>query len=135
MRSSWEKQSLACERYATAGRPVQSPALPALAHGVTRAEGGSSFHATLGKGLNAGGLTCCAGAEGLFGEDETAKAEFEQLAKQERELWGTMLSGVAVKEHMEAVYCSMLRVSCCILQHAVAIACNLPVAGATPMCM
>lgn len=50
------------------------------------------------------------GAEGMFGEDAGAKAEFEALAAQERELWGAMLSGVAVKEHMEDAYCHTLRV-------------------------
>lgn len=60
------------------------------------------------------------GAGGLFGEDEEAKKEFEQLAQQERQLWGTMLSGVAVKEHMEDTYCHMLRVSAFLMWPAAA---------------
>ena len=61
-----------------------------------------------------------AGAEGAFGEDKEAKAEFEELARAEMDVWKSMVSGKAIQEHMEDVYHNMIKVcSCppCILLH------------------
>lgn len=52
----------------------------------------------------------CVRTEGMFGEDLEAKAEFERLAEQERQLWLTIITGAGVKEHMEDTYCYRLRV-------------------------
>ncbi len=49
-------------------------------------------------------------AEGMLGKNEEAKAEFEALARQEMEVWKSMLSGAAVMEHMEDKYHDMLKV-------------------------
>lgn len=49
-------------------------------------------------------------AEGMLGENEEAKKEFEILAQQEMEVWKNILSGSAVMEHMEDKYHDMLKV-------------------------
>jgi hypothetical protein len=46
----------------------------------------------------------------MLGKNEEAKAEFEALARQEMEVWKSMLSGAAVMEHMEDKYHDMLKV-------------------------
>ena len=53
-------------------------------------------------------LNCC--AEGMLGDDPKAKEEFEELAKQEMEVWKSIMSGAAVMEHMEDKYHDMLKV-------------------------
>ncbi|BDA48953.1 probable phospholipase A1 EG1, chloroplastic/mitochondrial at C-terminar half [Coccomyxa sp. Obi] len=47
--------------------------------------------------------------EGMLGDDPKAKEEFEELAKQEMEVWKSIMSGVAVMEHMEDRYHDMLK--------------------------
>lgn len=59
--------------------------------------------------VTAGSIAC---TEGMLGDDPEAKAEFEELAKQEMEVWKSMVSGAAVMEHMEDRYHDMLKVSC-----------------------
>ena len=49
-------------------------------------------------------------AEGAFGEDEEAKKDFEQLARQEMDVFKSMVTGKAVQEHMEDVYHDMIKV-------------------------
>ncbi len=49
-------------------------------------------------------------AEGAFGEDPKAKEDFDQLARQEMDVWKSMISGKAVQEHTEDVYHDMLKV-------------------------
>lgn len=46
----------------------------------------------------------------MLGEDPKAKEEFEELAKQEMEVWKSIMSGAAVMEHMEDRYHDMLKV-------------------------
>lgn len=52
----------------------------------------------------------CMSAEGAFGDDPKAKEDFEQLARQEMDVWKSMVSGKAVEEHMEDVYHDMIKV-------------------------
>ena len=49
-------------------------------------------------------------AEGAFGEDEEAKKDFEQLARQEMDVFKSLVTGKAVQEHMEDVYHDMIKV-------------------------
>ncbi len=46
----------------------------------------------------------------MLGEDPKAKEEFKELAKQEMEVWKSIMSGAAVMEHMEDKYHDMLKV-------------------------
>ena len=50
-------------------------------------------------------------AEGAFGEDEEAKKEFDQLARQEMDVFKSMMTGKAMQEHMEDGYHDMIKVS------------------------
>jgi hypothetical protein len=45
----------------------------------------------------------------MLGESEEAKRQFEELARQEMEVWKSMMSGAAVMEHMEDKYHDMLK--------------------------